>query len=124
MFRLPNSVDIENKGHGRTERRVAIATDALLWIDKIERESWHGLRSLVCVESHRMDNNSGGSSVERRYYLPSHKPDAEKLQQMIRQHWAIENSCHWELDVLWDEDSSGIRNSNAAQNVALLREMA
>ncbi len=43
---------------------------------------------------------------------------------MIRQHWAIENSCHWILDVVWDEDASRIRNNNAAQNVALLRKMA
>ena len=119
-----SSVDIKNKGHGRTERRVALATDALLWIDKNERESWYGLKSLVCVESHRTDNKSGAKTVERRYYLTSHEPNAEKLQKMIRQHWAIENSCHWVLDVVWDEDSSRIRNPNAAQNVALLRKIA
>lgn len=119
-----SSVDVQNKGHGRTERRVVLATDALLWIDKNERESWYGLKSLVCVESHRIDNNSGANSIERRYYLTSHEPNAEKLQKMIRQHWAIENSCHWVLDVVWDEDASRIRNANAAQNVALLRKMA
>jgi len=118
------SSDIENKGHGRIERRVVLATDALLWIDKNERESWHGLRSLVCVESHREQTSSGKSSIERRYYLTSHEPDADKLQRLIRQHWAIENSCHWILDVVWDEDSSRIRKKNAAQNVALLRKMA
>ena len=119
-----SSVDIENKGHGRIERRVVLATDALLWIDKNERESWHGLKSFVCVESHRTDINSGNKTVEKRYYLTSHEPNAEKLQKMIRQHWAIENSCHWVLDVVWDEDASRIRNENAAQNVALLRKMA
>jgi len=118
------SSDIKNKGHGRIERRVVLATDALLWIDKNERESWHGLRSLICVESHREQTSSGKSSIERRYYLTSHKPDAEKLQRLIRQHWAIENSCHWILDVVWDEDSSRIRKKHAAQNVALLRKLA
>ena len=63
-----SSVDIENKGHGRSERRVLLVTDALLWIDKIERESWYGLKSLVCVESHRKDNNSGELSVETPSY--------------------------------------------------------
>lgn len=118
------SSNIENKGHGRMERRVVLATDALLWIDKNERESWHGLRSLVCVESYREEISSGKSSTERRYYLTSHEPDAEKLQRLIRQHWTIENSCHWVLDVVWDEDASRIRDANAAQNVALLRKMA
>ena len=119
-----SSVDITNKGHGRIERRVVLATDALLWIDKNERESWHGLKSLVCVESHREEISTGKSSVERRYYLTSHDPNAQKLQKMIRQHWGIENSCHWILDVVWDEDASRIRDSAAAQNVAILRKMA
>ncbi len=119
-----SSTEIENKGHGRIERRVVLATNALLWIDKNERESWHGLKSLVCVESYREEISTAKSSTERRYYLTSHEPDAEKLQRLIRQHWAIENSCHWVLDVVWDEDASRIRNENAAQNVALLRKMA
>lgn len=118
------SSEIENKGHGRIERRVVLATDALLWIDKNERESWHGLKSLVCVESYRKELSTGKTSAERRYYLTSHEPDAEKLQRLIRQHWSIENSCHWVLDVVWDEDASRIREKNAAQNVALLRKMA
>jgi len=118
------SSNIENKGHGRIERRVVLATDALLWIDKNERESWFGLRSLVCIESYREQIGSGKTSTERRYYLTSHEPDAEKLQRLIRQHWAIENNCHWVLDVVWNEDSSRIRKKHAAQNVALLRKLA
>lgn len=114
----------ENEGHGRLEKRVVLATDALSWIDKNERESWFGLKSLICVESYRKELSTEHSSLERRYYLSSHEPDAEKLQRLIRQHWAIENSCHWILDVVWDEDSSRIRKGNAAENVALLRKTA
>jgi len=119
-----SSITIENKAHGRLEKRVVLATDALGWVDKNERESWHGLRSFVCVESHRTDLTTEKTSVEKRYYLTSHAPDAEKLQKLIRQHWAIENSCHWVLDVVWNEDGSRIRKENAAENVALLRKIA
>lgn len=119
-----SSVTLENKAHGRLEKRVVLATDALDWIDKKERESWLGLRSIVCVESHRKELGTATNSVERRYYLTSHQPDAEKLQALIRQHWAIENSCHWILDVVWNEDGARIRKQNAAENVALLRKMA
>lgn len=119
-----SSVTTENKGHGREEKRVVLATDALGWIDKLERESWLGLGSFICVESHRKDLATGQSSIEKRYYLSSHEPEAEPLQKFIRQHWGIENSCHWILDVVWDEDGSRIRKENAAENVALLRKMA
>ena len=116
--------DCKNKGHGRDERRVVMATDALEGIDKLERENWSGLRSIVCVEAHRKELSTGKSSVEKRYYITSHKPDAELLGKLIRQHWSIENRCHWVLDVTWREDESRIRKNNAAQNVALLRKIA
>lgn len=119
-----SSAVTENKGHGREEKRVILATNALGWVDKIERESWLNLESFICVESHRKDLVTKQSSVEKRYYLSDHKPNADQLQKLIRQHWGIENSCHWVLDVVWDEDGSRIRKGNAAENVALLRKLA
>ena len=119
-----SSSQAENKGHGRLEKRIVLATDALGWVDKLEREEWLGLKSFICVESHREELSSGKKSIEKRYYLSSHNPDAAKLQKLIRQHWAIENSCHWVLDVVWSEDQSRIRKGNAAENVALLRKIA
>jgi len=114
----------KNKGHGREEKRIVLATDALGWVDKLERESWLDLGTFICVESHRKDLATKESSVEKRYYLSNHAPEAEKLQKYIRQHWGIENSCHWVLDMVWNEDCSRIRKGNAAENVALLRKLA
>lgn len=116
--------DDQNQGHGRHERRIVMATDALEGIDKLERESWLGLQSIVCVEAHRREVITGKESVEKRYYITSHKADADLLQKLIRQHWGIENQCHWVLDVTWKEDSSRIRKKHAAENVALLRKLA
>ena len=112
----------EDGGHGRIERRTVLATNASDWIDENERKHWVGLKSIVCVESER--TLSGKTSVEKRYYLTSHTPEAKLLAGMIRGHWSIENQCHWVLDVIWKEDESRIRKDNAPQNVALLRKMA
>lgn len=116
--------DVSNEGHGRKERRVVLATDGLDFIDKKERESWLGLQSIVCVEAHREEVQTGKKSVEKRYYITSHKADAKMLHGLIRGHWGIENQCHWILDMTWNEDQSRIRKGNAAQNVALLRKLA
>lgn len=90
----------------------------------MERESWLGLGCFLCVESHGEEVSTGRRSVKKRYYLSSRKPYPKALQKKVRRHWAIENSCHWLLDVVWNEDASRIRKGNAAENVALLRKIA
>jgi hypothetical protein len=41
-----------------------------------------------------------------------------------REHWGIENSLHWVLDMAFDEDSSRVRKDHAPQNLATLRQLA
>ena len=124
LGRTVSTADVEGKAHGRRERRVALATDHLGWIDKNERESWAGLKSIVCVEARREEPGTGKKSVRKRYYLTSLKPDAGKLLKLIRQHWSIENQCHWILDVTFGEDQCRARKGNAAINLAMLRKIA
>ena len=42
----------------------------------------------------------------------------------VRQHWRIENSLHYVLDVTFKEDDSRIRLKNATENMAILRRLA
>jgi predicted transposase YbfD/YdcC len=46
------------------------------------------------------------------------------LAAAIRNHWRIENGLHWVLDVTFREDTSRVRERNAARNLALLRKVA
>lgn len=39
----------------------------------------------------------------------------------MRQHWAIENNLHWQLDVTFNEDQSRIRKGHADANFSILR---
>jgi predicted transposase YbfD/YdcC len=109
------------KCHGRIEHRVVKVTDYLDWFDPADRKHWLGLRSLVEVTSTRI--LKGETSTEKRYYLTSHAPDAEKLGDLVRRHWGIENRCHWVLDMTFDEDGCRARKGNAAENLALLRKL-
>jgi len=109
------------KGHGRIEHRVVKVTDYLDWFEPSERKHWLGLRSLVEITSSR--SLKGETSTEKRYYLSSHGPDAEKLGDLVRRHWGIENRCHWVLDMTFDEDSCRARKGHAAENLALLRKL-
>jgi predicted transposase YbfD/YdcC len=87
------------------------------------RDEWPGLRQFAMVERHRTTRE--GTSVERAYYIASHKHVSAKwLGHAIRSHWAIENKLHGSLDVAFDEDRSRVRTGHAAANMALLRKIA
>ena len=42
----------------------------------------------------------------------------------IRNHWQVENSLHWVLDVTFSEDSSQVHDRNGAENLSILRRIA
>ena len=60
---------------------------------------------------------------ERRYYLSSVEGDAGLFQKAIRQHWSIENQCHWVLDTCFREDHNQTCKENAAKNLGTVRRI-
>ncbi len=56
--------------------------------------------------------------------MTSSDADGPALASAVRDHWAIENSLHWVLDVGFREDDSRLRDRNAAANFAVIRKIA
>ena len=46
----------------------------------------------------------GRISIERRFFISSLPANARQIAQAVRVHWAIENTLHWTLDVVFNED--------------------
>jgi len=110
----------EEKNRGREEHRTYIATPVPE--DLRNREAWRDLSSVGCVVS--VVQREGKETVEVRYFISSLKPNAKRLAKAARGHWGIENSQHWVLDVVFQEDQCRARLENAAENLALLRRLA
>jgi len=89
-------------GHGRVEQRKCSVIADLSMIEKAAE--WASLQGLVRIESERYHKVSGKVEREIRYYITSLRPDAARLNTVIRQHWGIENKLHWVLDVAFSED--------------------
>ena len=106
--------------HGRIESRKYWHVNAPEWLK--EKFEWPGLESLGMCEARREINEQ--ASEEKRYYLSSLSVDALRLAEAVRGHWAIENSLHWILDVVFREDDSRVRVGHAAENFALVRRIA
>lgn len=109
-------------GHGRVEQRTCSVLGDLSLLEKASQ--WASLQSLVRIEAERFHKATGEIERETRYYISSLKPEASRLNRAIRQHWGIENSLHWVLDVAFHEDQSRKRAGHAAQNFSLLNRIA
>lgn len=109
---------VENN-HGRMETRRCWSVEAPEWLTGFAE--WRDLRSLILVESKR--EIKGQCATELRYFLSSLFPNAERAGRAVRQHWGVENSLHWVLDVAFNEDDSRVRVGNAPENLALVRKI-
>ena len=105
---------------GREEHRTYISTPVP--DDLRNRAAWRDLTSVGCVVS--VVHRDGKETIEVRYFISSLKPNAKRLAKAVRGHWGIENSQHWVLDVVFQEDQCRARLDNAAENLALLRRLA
>ncbi|PWB88426.1 ISAs1 family transposase [Methylosinus sporium] len=106
--------------HGRIETRRYTAFHAIDWLK--ERHDWPGLEGVVMVESQREIN--GVSAKETRFYITSLTLAADLVGPMIRDHWAIENSLHWVMDMVFRDDECRVRTENAPANFTTLKHMA
>lgn len=106
--------------HGRIETREAWLCAETDWLRK--EHNWPGL---ACIGKITFTREKDGQSVlQTRYYLLSRIMKAEEFMSLVRNHWAIENSLHWVLDVVMREDYSRSRKDSAPANLAILRRMA
>ena len=106
--------------HGRIETRTYTVFHDVDWLQ--ERHDWPGLKAVVMVESTR----ELVDKVERetRFYLTSLVWLAHQIGPVIRSHWAIENSLHWVMDMIFRDDECRVRTKHAPANFTTIKHMA
>lgn len=76
------------------------------------------------VQVMNVTERDGKETTDVRYYISSLPLGVKKSATAIRNHWGIENTLHWVLDMTFNEDQSRIRKGNGVENFALLRRLA
>ncbi len=86
------------------------------WVQK--RHDWQGLAGVVMVESRREFKDK--IEQETRFYIASPTLSAP----MIRDHWAVENSLYWVMDMTLRDNECRMRIENAPANFVTIKNMA
>jgi predicted transposase YbfD/YdcC len=128
VFTLPPAGDRQETartvdiGHGRIEQRNITTSEALGGYS-----DWPGLAQVFELGRHVITQKTGKERAEVVYgvtSLPPKRATPERLLELVRGHWHIENKSHWVRDVTFDEDRSQVRCGNIPQVMAALRNTA
>jgi predicted transposase YbfD/YdcC len=113
------TVDI---GHGRIEQRNLTTSEAL-----VGYSDWPGLAQVFELGRHVITQKTGKERADVVYgvtSLPPKRATPERLLELVRGHWHIENTSHWVRDVTFDADRSQVRCGNIPHVMAALRNTA
>jgi predicted transposase YbfD/YdcC len=117
LFKEDKTFDCE---HSRIEHR-SYRFLPIIYLPQFQK-SWRDLQTIIEVRSLR--DNDGNQSATVRYFISSIPLNKFQLiHRAIREHWAVENSLHWKLDVAMNEDNCRIYNPHAAENFSTLRKL-
>jgi predicted transposase YbfD/YdcC len=109
-----------NKGHGRLEVRHAVASTELTGYT-----AWPGVAQVLAVTRHWQ--GKGVWQQATHYVVTSLPPEVaavERLPELKRGHWGIENRLHYIKDVTLGEDRSLIHLGYGGAVMAGLRSAA
>ena len=110
----------QEKNRGRLERRQYMILPAPQSLPG--RALWQGLACIAMVL--RITTVNGVEKGEVSYFLTNLPNKVKPFAKLVRQHWSIESTLHWVLDVTFTEDASRIRRQHGPQTSAWLRRMA
>lgn len=122
LDRTPNHSTLENTGHGRIETRNIWVTNTLN-----DYLNFPHVKQAFRVERMTFYKKSGKQSRDVAYGITCKTSEQASPAQVLRdnrEHWSIENSCHYIIDWNFDEDRSRIRAGQGPENIIRLRRFA
>jgi len=89
---------------------------------RAQTDQWSKMKTICQVVN--TTERDGKETNEVRYYISSLPLGVKRMASATRNHWSIENSLHWVLNMTFNEDQSRIRKDHITENFGLLRRFA
>jgi predicted transposase YbfD/YdcC len=124
MGRLPKDFEVAkevSKGHGRLEERTITVSSQLK--DYLQ---WPYLEQVFMLHRHYTSTKTGEINQQTRYGFTSLSRDKitpDRLLEMTRSYWGIENGLHYRRDVTLNEDRTRITKGNLGQAMACINNL-
>lgn len=117
------------KGHGRIESRAVFALPAKVIKNRILKDWAKDCNTLFMTVTESINVKYGNSrEPEVRFFLSSlcfDTPDiAEFGYRCVKEHWEIENSLHYVLDMDFGQDHMQMKNRNLIKNIEILNRVS
>lgn len=110
------------KGHGRIEERRLLSSSRAA--DRLE---WPFVSQVFSLRREALECRTQKRSSQTCYGITSLMPgeaSAEKLLELTRAHWGIENGLHYRRDVTFKEDACRLKSHRAAEALAVCNNLA
>ncbi|GGV03384.1 ISAs1 family transposase [Streptomyces albospinus] len=110
------------QGHGRRETRVV----RVLTITDLDLDFPHAVQAAK-ITRYRTDLKTGKLTRQTVYAitdLPHRQASPQRIGDLARSQWGIENRLHFVRDTAFREDASKIRTGHGPENMAALRNLA
>jgi len=118
----PDFIQHTPPDHGRIEiRKIWTTTELNGYLN------FPHVGQAFAIERQFINKKTGESSCEVAYGITSRTVDEanpERVLNVNRGHWTIENSCHYIIDWNYDEDRSRIRTGYGPENITRFRRFA
>jgi len=117
-FQTAQTID---KGHGRLNRRhITVSSELNGYSD------WPGLAQVFQIERERVETKTGKITRETVCGLTSltrAQAPPERLLDLIRGYWGIENGLHYRRDVTFQEDRTRMTLGNTGRIMAIVNNL-
>jgi predicted transposase YbfD/YdcC len=111
-----------DKGHGRIEERILYSSSRFA-----DKWDWPYMSQAFAVRRETIEIKTKKKTCQTTYGITSLEPfkaDAEKLLELVRKHWSIENGLHYRRDVSFKEDSCRMKSHTGAEVLAVCNNLA
>jgi predicted transposase YbfD/YdcC len=107
-----------HKAHGRLEQRTVTAI-----VDETAYLDWPAAVQVLQIERRTQFLRTGRERNETSYAitsLPPQRASSQRLLELTRHHWGIENGLHYRRDTTLQEDQTRISHPQQAEVMAVL----